>query len=129
MFTIGLASPWGSGSIPWGSLFIARETPDEPENDGDPSESLKGVIVILEIPGADTEAVGYESILKDGKAVGYVTSAAFGHCIAKSLAAGYVPAALAREGQRFDIDVFGEMRAALVRLQPLHDPQGLRLRS
>lgn len=85
--------------------------------------------VVLEIPGADTEAVGYESILKDGRPVGYLTSAAFGHCIAKSLAAGYVPAALAREGQRFDIDVFGEMRAALVRLQPLHDPEGLRLRS
>jgi dimethylglycine dehydrogenase len=85
--------------------------------------------VILEIPGADTEAIGYESILKDGEAVGYVTSAAYGHCTAKSLAAGYVPAALAREGELFDIDVFGEMRAALVRLQPLHDPQGLRLRS
>jgi dimethylglycine dehydrogenase len=84
--------------------------------------------VILELPDTDTEAVGYESILKDGAAVGYVTSAAFGHCIGKSLAAGYVPAALAREGERFQIDIFGEMRTAIVRLQPLYDPQGLRLR-
>ena len=84
--------------------------------------------VILELPGAETEAIGYESILKDGAAVGYVTSAAFGHCIGKSLAAGYVPAALAREGESFQIEVFGELRAAIVRLQPLYDPQGLRLR-
>lgn len=84
--------------------------------------------VILELPGADTEAIGYESILKDGAAVGYVTSAAFGHCLGKSLAAGYVPAALAREAEEFEIDLFGEARAAIVRLQPLYDPEGLRLR-
>jgi dimethylglycine dehydrogenase len=84
--------------------------------------------VILELPGADTEAIGYESILKDGAAVGYVTSAAFGHCIGKSLAAGYVPTALARAGESFQIDIFGEPRVATVRLQPLYDPEGLRLR-
>ena len=84
--------------------------------------------VVLELPDADTEAVGYESILKDGAAVGYVTSAAYGHCIAKSLAAGYVPAALAREGEPFQIDIFGEPRAAIVRLRALHDPEGMRLR-
>jgi dimethylglycine dehydrogenase len=72
--------------------------------------------------------VGYESILKDGAAVGYVTSGAYGHCIGKSLAAGYVPAALANDGESLQIDILGEMRTATVRLEPLHDPQGLRLR-
>jgi dimethylglycine dehydrogenase len=33
-------------------------------------------------------SIGYESIMKDGAAVGYVTSGAYGHCIGKSLAAG-----------------------------------------
>ncbi len=85
--------------------------------------------VVLEVSNSDAEAVGFESILKDGKAVGYVTSGAYGHCIDKSLAAGYVPAELAREGARFEIDILGEMRTATVRLEPLYDPQGLRLRS
>jgi len=66
--------------------------------------------------------------MQEGAAVGYVTSGAYGHCVGKSLAAGYVPAALAREGVRFEIDILGEMRAATVRLEPLYDPQGLRLR-
>jgi dimethylglycine dehydrogenase len=57
-----------------------------------------------------------------------VTSAAYGHCIRKSLAAGYVPTALAREGESFQIDVFGEPRAAIVRLRALYDPEGGRLR-
>ena len=49
--------------------------------------------------------------------------------VGKSIAAGYVPAALAREGERFEIDIFGDMRSAIVRREPLFDPQGLRLRS
>jgi len=85
--------------------------------------------VILEVLAADAEVVGYESIMKDGAAVGYVTSGAFGHVIGKSLAAGYVPSALARDGARFEIDVLGETRTAVVHSQPLYDPQGLRLRA
>ena len=84
--------------------------------------------VVMEVADADAEVVGYESIMKDGAAVGYVTSGAYGHCVGKSLAAGYVPSALAREGARFQIDILGEMRAATVRLEALYDPQGLRLR-
>ena len=84
--------------------------------------------VILEIGETDAEVVGFESIMKDGAAVGYVTSGAFGHCVGKSLAAGYVPRGLAQEGARFEVDVLGEMRAATLRLEPLYDPAGLKLR-
>jgi dimethylglycine dehydrogenase len=84
--------------------------------------------VIMEIAAADAEVIGYESIIRDGAAVGYVTSGAYGHCIGKSLAAGYVPASLARDGERFQIDILGEMRTATVHLQPLYDPAGVRLR-
>ena len=84
--------------------------------------------VVMEVTAADADVVGYESIVKDGAAVGYVTSGAYGHCIGSSLAAGYVPAALARDGERFEIDILGEMCAARVRLAPMYDPAGLRLR-
>jgi glycine cleavage system aminomethyltransferase T len=39
-----------------------------------------------------------------------------------------VPTALARDGERFEIDILGNLCAATVRLQPLYDPEGLRLR-
>ncbi|MBV8974602.1 MAG: GcvT family protein, partial [Sinobacteraceae bacterium] len=68
--------------------------------------------VVMEVSDTDAEVVGFESIMKDGAAVGYVTSGAYGHCIDKSLAAGYVPSALAQEGARFQIDILGEMRDA-----------------
>jgi dimethylglycine dehydrogenase len=85
--------------------------------------------VVMEVAEADAEVIGYESIMKDGAAVGYVTSGAYGHCIGRSLAAGYVPAPLAQDGARFEIDILGQMRAATIRLEPLYDPKGARLRS
>jgi dimethylglycine dehydrogenase len=84
--------------------------------------------VVMEVTGTDVEVVGFESILRDGAPVGYVTSGAYGHCIDTSLAAGYVPSALAKDGARFEIDILGELRTAIVRLYPLYDPKGLRLR-
>jgi len=84
--------------------------------------------VVMQLSDGDADVVGYESIMKDGAAVGYVTSGAYGHCVGASLAAGYVPAPLARDGARFEIDILGEMRTAIVRLEPLYDPQGLKLR-
>jgi dimethylglycine dehydrogenase len=88
----------------------------------------KRKFVVMEVADADAEVVGYESIMKDGEAVGYVTSGAYGDCIDKSLAAGYVPTALAKDGEKFEIDIFGDVRVATVRLEPLYDPAGLRLR-
>ncbi len=85
--------------------------------------------VVMEVEAAHTEVIGYESIMQEGKAIGYVTSGACGHCVGKSIAAGYVPAALAREGERFAIDILGEIHSAIVRRDPMHDPEGLRLRA
>jgi hypothetical protein len=36
---------------------------------------------------------------------------------------------MAVDGERFQIDIFGEVRTAVVRREPLYDPQGLRLRA
>jgi dimethylglycine dehydrogenase len=85
--------------------------------------------VVMEVEARDADAIGYESIVKDGAAIGYVTSGAYGHCVGRSLAAGYVPVALARDGEQFAIDILGEVCAATVRREPLYDPQGRVLRS
>jgi glycine cleavage system aminomethyltransferase T len=39
-----------------------------------------------------------------------------------------VPTAIACDGERFEIDILGHWCAATVRLQPLYDPEGRRLR-
>ena len=85
--------------------------------------------VVMEIEGAEADVVGYESIMQGDKAVGYVTSGAFGHCLGVSLASGYVPTHLANEGEQFQIDILGQVCTATVRLQPIYDPNGVKLRS
>jgi len=93
------------------------------------SAGPKRRFVIMEVEAADADVTGYESIMHGAAAVGYVTSGAYGHCIGKSLAAGYVPTPLARDGAQFAIDILGEVCAATIRLEPLYDPNGLRLRA
>jgi dimethylglycine dehydrogenase len=112
--------------------FIDFEKPDFAGRTAALAERAAGPkrrFVVMEVEARDAEVIGYESIMKDDAAIGYVTSGAYGHCIGKSLAAGYVPTALARDGEQFAIDIFGEMCRATIRLEPLYDPKGLRLRA
>jgi dimethylglycine dehydrogenase len=112
--------------------FVDFDKPDFIGREAALAERAAGAtrrFVIMEVAAHDADVIGYESIMKDGQAVGYVTSGAFGHCVDRSLAAGYVPTSLATDGQTFDIDILGRSCLATVRLQPLYDPQGLRLRS
>jgi dimethylglycine dehydrogenase len=85
--------------------------------------------VMFEVDADDADVVGYESVLHGGSAVGYVTSGGYGHYVGKSIAAGYVPTALARDGERFEIDILGRPCTATLRLRPMHDPDGVRLRA
>jgi dimethylglycine dehydrogenase len=85
--------------------------------------------VTLVVEVGDADAVGYESLMHGGEPVGYVTSGGFGHRIGKSLAVGYVPTTLAREGETFTLDIFGEERTARISLAAPYDPEGLRLRA
>ena len=112
--------------------FVDYTKPDFIGRDAAHAERTAGPkrrFVVMEVEARDADVVGYESIIKDGVPVGYVTSGAYGHCIDRSLAAGYVPSALATDGGRFEIDILGDTCAATIRLLPLYDPEGLRLRS
>jgi glycine cleavage system aminomethyltransferase T len=72
--------------------------------------------------------LGSEPISAGGEVVGYVTSANFGYSVGRSIAYGYLPAALAHEGARVEIAYFGREHGATVAREPLFDPQGDRLR-
>ncbi|PSJ63853.1 GcvT family protein [Pseudaminobacter soli (ex Li et al. 2025)] len=64
------------------------------------------------------------------RVVGWVTSGGYAHYVEKSLAQGYVPAALAEnesEGQ-FEIEILGKRRPARINVLPLFDPAGEKMR-
>jgi len=104
--------------------FVGKAAAEKEKADG---PERRFVTMVVDAPHADV--VGYEVILKNGEPVGHVTSGGWGHWVGKSIAAGYVPAELARDGEEFAIDVLGEECRAVVTAKALHDPQGGRLRA
>ncbi len=77
---------------------------------------------------------GDEPILRDGRVVGTVTSAAFGHTLGRAVAMGYVrePGGVDEAyvtGGRFELDVGGDRIPARASLAAPYDPRSLRVKS
>ena len=85
-------------------------------------------LTAMEVDAEDADAWGGEPILRDGEYVGYVSSAAFGHCAGKSLALGYLKSDVAREAGDLSIELIGETRRVRTLAEPAVDPKGDRMR-
>ncbi|KAE8392901.1 hypothetical protein BDV23DRAFT_150155 [Aspergillus alliaceus] len=70
--------------------------------------------------------LGKEPVFYKDKAVGYVTSAAFGYTVRKPVVYAWLPSNVA-EGQIVEIEYFGRRIQATVTAEPLYDPQMSRL--
>jgi dimethylglycine dehydrogenase len=66
----------------------------------------------------------------DWRVVGWVTSGGYGHFVEKSLAQGYVPAALSADESEgmFEIEILGRRCPARITIEPLFDPTGEKMR-
>ncbi|MGB6309763.1 MAG: FAD-dependent oxidoreductase [Steroidobacteraceae bacterium] len=106
------------------SEFIGRAAAAEEKERGG---TLR--LVTFKVDAADADAIGDEPIWHDGKAVGWVTSGAFGHRVGHSLALGYVPSALAKADAGFEIEIIGERRKAHRLAGAAFDPSGLLMRT
>ena len=76
----------------------------------------------------DMPVFGGETILKDGKVVGLVSSGGFGTSVGKTVLYGYLPMDIA-EDTAFDVESFGEYYRAARVAGPLYDPQNERLKA
>jgi len=86
-------------------------------------------LVSFSVDAADADATGDEPIWHEGRVVGWVTSGAYGHRVQRSLALGYIPAALAAATEGFEIELIGERRTARREATPPLDPKGSRMRA
>ncbi len=99
-------------------------------------EPVRRRMVVLTADGAAERMLwGGEAILRDGKLVGFVTSAAFGHTLGCPVAMGYVnhpdgaaDAAYLMAGH-YAIDVAGDLLPATVHLKAPYDPRSTRVKS
>jgi dimethylglycine dehydrogenase len=86
------------------------------------------VPLLLEDAG-DADAPACTGVFADNARVGLVTSGGWSYTLGRSVALAYLRSDLAREGARVQVDVFGEMRAAVVGREPLYDPANERLKA
>jgi dimethylglycine dehydrogenase len=85
-------------------------------------------LTLLVVDAADADAWGGEPVLRDGEYLGYVSSAAFGHCAGESLALAYLKGDAAGAGEGLSIELIGETRPVRVLSEPAVDPKGERMR-
>ncbi|MDI6097047.1 FAD-dependent oxidoreductase [Actinoplanes sp. NEAU-A12] len=73
--------------------------------------------------------LGKEPVFADGVPAGYVTSAAYGYTIGRTVAYAWLPASLSVPGTPVTVEYFGERLPATVAAEPLFDPKMERIRS
>ncbi|MGH9271204.1 MAG: aminomethyltransferase family protein, partial [Ilumatobacteraceae bacterium] len=79
-------------------------------------------------PDEPADVIGDEPIWHGDAVVGWVTSGTYAHYSGRSLALGYVPAALATPNAVFEIEIIGHRRPARLLTEPVLDPPGSRMR-
>jgi dimethylglycine dehydrogenase len=109
--------------INWKKDFIGKAAAEAQKAEG-PKTRL--VTLVIDCDGIDVS--NDEAILKDGRAVGYVSSGGYAHHVRKSVAMGYVEAELAAGGTKLQVELLGEMYEAEVQAAPLYDANGANMR-
>ncbi len=120
-----------SFAIDWGKNreFLGQDALLEQQQKG---VTKRLVLFVLDDP--EPVLWGSEPIYRDGQAVGYTTSGAYGHTLGRAIAMGYVKhsepidAAFIRAGQ-YELKINGRRYTAKSHLQPPYDPKRLRILS
>jgi len=92
-------------------------------------KELKRRLVCLVLDNPEHVVLGKEPVLHEGKVIGYVTSAYFGHTIGKQIAYAWVLEQLSGYGTELSIRYFDSDYPATVGRDPQFDPQMTRLKS
>jgi sarcosine dehydrogenase len=109
--------------------FMGREALEAASN-----RSPRKVLSTFTTEREDIVLLGRETILRDGKFAGYLTSGGYGYTIAKPIGLGYVRNAEGVSADyvaagSYELIVAGERVKAHATLDPLYDPEGLKVKA
>lgn len=123
----GDASPVHVGQMRFvnlGKAFIGRDAVMQRAAQGEGS-----VLAYLELATGTAEPTGGEAVMRDGRLVGSISSAAIGATTGKLLAMAFVEPDAAHPGTPLTVSIHGQHRAANVLPGPVFDPDNSLLRS
>jgi len=110
--------------INWKKDFVGKAATEQFRKVG---VATKLVTMTIDVDGIDVS--NDEAILKDGTAIGYVSSGGFAHRVGKSMAMGYVAAEHANAGSQVQVEILGEMYDAEILGGPIYDANGANMRA
>ena len=113
----------------WAKVSTDYGTVEKPHGYGAPRFEAAGKEV--RTSQADEGASSIRGIVDgDWRVVGWVTSGGFAHYVGKSMAQGYIPAALAENEEEglFEIEILGRRCPARITIDPPFDPAGEKMR-
>lgn len=95
------------------------------------AEGIKRKLCALVLTDTDefTQIYGGEAIFHGGKVLTRVRSGGYGYTVRKNILYAYLPIELAKQGNRFIVDLIEGRREAEVTSSVLFDPKGERLRA
>ena len=85
--------------------------------------------VPLIVDAGDADAAAVSIVFKGDEQVGLVTSGGYGYRLKQSIALAYVRTDMAVPGTELTVEILGERRRAVVAVEPLYDPQNMRLKA
>ncbi len=109
--------------INWKKDFVGKEAALRAKAEG---TSRKLVTMTIDVDGIDVS--NDEAILKDGEAVGYVSSGGYAHHVGKSMAMGYVAVGYALPGTGLQVEILGKLYEAQVLGSAIYDANGANMR-
>ncbi|MEM0977087.1 MAG: FAD-dependent oxidoreductase [Pseudomonadota bacterium] len=110
--------------INWKKDFVGKTATEGFRTQG---VDQKLVTMTIDVDGIDVS--NDEAILKDGEAVGYVSSGGYAHRVGKSMAMGYVATPFATPGSELQVEILGELYAAHVQGTAVYDANGANMRA
>ncbi|WP_324752853.1 FAD-dependent oxidoreductase [Roseovarius sp. Pro17] len=110
--------------INWKKDFTGKAASEAARADG---AKRRLVTMTIDVDGIDVS--GDEAILRDGVAIGYVSSGGYAHHLGRSMAMGYVEVQHADAGAMLEVEILGQMYPAEVQNGPLYDANGANMRS
>ena len=113
----------------WAKVSTDYGTVEKPHGYGAPRFDAAGKEV--RTSQADEGASSIRGIVDgDWRVVGWVTSGGYAHYVGKSMAQGYIPAALAENEEEglFEIEILGRRCPARITVDPPFDPAGKKMR-
>ncbi|WP_226689534.1 GcvT family protein [Ruegeria arenilitoris] len=110
--------------INWNKEFVGKTATAAARAEG---AKQKLVTMTIDVDGIDVS--NDEAIVKDGTAVGYVSSGGYAHRVGESMAMGYVAADHAAPGTILQVEILGAFYDATVLGAPIYDANGANMRT